>query len=122
MQYAVLVYETETELSNRLDPEKVGPYMAPYAAYWQALEESGVAAGGNGLEHPNTATTLRVRDGKREVQDGPFADTKEMLGGLFIIDVETEEEALQWAAKCPSASTGSVEVRPIMSDPEPDGE
>ncbi|MEM7698038.1 MAG: YciI family protein [Verrucomicrobiota bacterium] len=119
MQYAVIVYETESELNRRHDPEQIGPYMAPYAAYWEALAEAGVAAGGSGLEHPDTATTIRVRGGERVIEDGPFADTKERLGGFFLIECDTEEEAIQWAAKCPSVETGSVELRPVMPDPEP---
>jgi hypothetical protein len=69
---------------------------------------------GNGLQPPHTATTVRIQDGKRHVQDGPFADTKEQLGGYFIIDVPHVDAALEWAARAPCASTGGVEVRPVM--------
>lgn len=116
MKYAVIVYETAEELARRNDPAELGPYMAPYAAYYTALAEAGVAAGGQGLAHPETATTIRLRQGQRQVADGPFAETKEMLGGFFLIDVPDLNAALEWAAKCPSATTGSVEVRPVMPD------
>jgi hypothetical protein len=114
MKYALIINETVAELAMRKNPETFGAYMAPWQAYYQSLVEAGVAAGGQGLDHPDNATTLRIRNGKRLVQDGPFADTKELLGGFFIIDVENIDTALEWAAKCPCASTGSVEIRPLM--------
>ncbi|MES3033971.1 MAG: YciI family protein [Gemmatimonadota bacterium] len=117
MQYAILVYETPSELAAREDPTRVGGYWAAYTAYSQALGQAGVAAGGAGLQAPSVATTLRVRGGQRQVQDGPFADTKELLGGLFIIDVPDLDAALEWASRCPSAATGSVEVRPVLPPP-----
>lgn len=117
MKYAVIVYETQDELAAREDPARVGAYWAAYTAYSQALVQAGVAAGGAGLQPPPMATTIRLRGGHRQVQDGPFADTKEMLGGLFIIDVPDLDAALEWAARCPSAATGSVEVRPMLPPP-----
>jgi hypothetical protein len=80
---------------------------------------SGVAKYGDGLQPPETATTLRVVDGKRVVHDGPFADTKEMLGGYLIIDVPDLDTALEWAAKAPCAHGGSVEIRPVLPPPSP---
>ena len=71
-------------------------------------------AGGKGLEPPSTATTVRFRGGERTVQDGPYADTKEQLGGFFIIDVPDLDTALEWAARCPAITGGAVEVRPAM--------
>ena len=118
MKFVLMVNETAEELAKRLDPEKVGPYMAPYSAYWEALSAAGVVAGGNMVEHPKDAATVRIRGGERQIHDGPFADTKEQLGGWFIIDVPDMQTALEWAAKCPSAATGSVEVRPVSPDPE----
>jgi hypothetical protein len=117
MKYAVLVYETPAEMAAREDPERVGGYWAAYAAYSKALGDAGVAAGGAGLQAPAVATTVRLRGGQRQVQDGPFADTKELLGGLFIIDVPDLDAALMWAARCPAASTGSIEVRPVLPPP-----
>ena len=70
---------------------------------------------GNGLQPPDTATTVRLRDGKRHVQDGPYADSKEQLGGYFILDVPGLDVALDWAARCPAAPDGSVEIRPVMA-------
>jgi hypothetical protein len=71
--------------------------------------------GGAGLQPPPLATTVRLREGKRQVQDGPFADTKEQLGGYYVIEVPGLDQALDWAARCPSVSSGSVEVRPNLS-------
>jgi hypothetical protein len=117
MHYAILVYETPEELGAREVPARVGGYWAAYTAFSQALVHAGVAAGGAGLREPATATTLRLRDGRPVVQDGPFADTKELLGGLFMIDVPDLDAALAWAARCPAAATGSVEVRPMLPPP-----
>lgn len=117
MKYAIIVYETPAELAAREDPARAGAYWAAYQAYSAALVQGGVAAGGAGLQPPATATTVRLRGGQRLVQDGPFADTKELLGGFFTIDVPDLDTALEWAARCPSAATGSVEVRPQLPPP-----
>ncbi len=117
MKYAIIVYETPEEIAAREDPARVAFYWSAYTAYSQALVAAGVAAGGAGLQPPAAATTIRLRDGHRQVQDGPFADTKEVLGGLFMIDVPDLDSALEWAARCPSASSGSVEVRPMLPPP-----
>ncbi len=117
MQYAILVYETPAELASREDPEGAGAYWGAYTAYSKSLMEAGIAVGGAGLHPPALATTVRLREGKRHVQDGPFADTKEQLGGLFMIEVADLSAALEWAARCPSAGTGSVEVRPMLPPP-----
>lgn len=117
MKYAILVYETPAELAAREDPARTVAYWSAYTAFSQALVDAGVAAGGAGLHAPAVATTVRLRDGKRHVQDGPFADTKELLGGLFIIDVPDLTAALEWAARCPAATSGSVEVRPMLPPP-----
>ncbi len=112
MKYALIVYENPAELSAREDPARMGPYWASYTAYSQALAAAGVAAGGAGLEMPAVATTVRLRGGQPQVQDGPFADTKELLGGFFLIDVPDLDAALAWAERCPAAQWGTVEVRP----------
>lgn len=117
MQYAIVVYETAVELAAREDPTRAPAYWAAYTAYSQALVAAGIARGGAGLAPPSLATTVRVRGTERQVQDGPFAETKEMLGGLFMIEVPDLDTALAWAARCPSASTGSVEVRPMLPPP-----
>jgi hypothetical protein len=110
MRYAIVVYESPAGMQARKDPE----YHAAYAAYVRALTEAGVRIAGAGLQSADTATTLRMQDGKRVVQDGPYADTKEELGGFFLIEVPNLDKALEWAARCPSMATGVVEVRPAL--------
>lgn len=114
MKFAILVYENSEDFSNRTNPATQGQYWAAYSAYSKALSEAGVAAGGTALMPPDTATSLRVPSGKRHIQDGPFLEAKEQLGGMFLIDVPNLDIAIQWAAKCPSASNGGVEVRPVL--------
>ncbi|MFO1447960.1 MAG: YciI family protein [Opitutaceae bacterium] len=120
MHYALIVYETEADMALRGNPETAPAYMGAYQAYHEALLKAGVAAGGEALHTPALATTVRLREGRRLVQDGPFSETKEQLGGLFVIDVPDLDTALEWAARCPAASTGSVEVRPVMPSPSRD--
>ncbi len=114
MQYMLILKENEAGFASRTDPEKVGAYWGAWSAYIGALRAAGVIVNGHGLQPPHTATTVRVRDGKRELQDGPFADTKEQLGGYFVIEVPTLDTALDWAAQAPSAEYASVEVRPVL--------
>lgn len=114
MKYAVMVYENEQGFANRTDDANQAAYWGAYQAYSQALSEAGVAAGGAALQCPGTATAVWMKDGQRKVQDGPFADTKEQLGGFFIIDVPDLDAALDWAARCPAASDCGVEVRPLL--------
>jgi hypothetical protein len=108
MKYAILVYETEQDVANR------EMQMPAYNAYSQALADAGVMAGGAALHPSHTGTTIRLQNGQRNVQDGPYADTKEQLGGLFLIDVPDLDTALDWAARCPAASNCAVEVRPLL--------
>lgn len=108
MKYAILVYETEQDFANRAN------HMPAYNAYSQALAEAGVMAGGAALYPSHTGTTVRLQNGQRNVQDGPFADTKEQLGGFFIVDVPDLDAALNWAVRCPAASNCAVEVRPLL--------
>lgn len=114
MKYNIFVYENESDFAARTDPERQGDYWASYSAYTKALEEAGVMAGGAALQPPATGTTLRLVDGKRHVQDGPLSEAKEQLGGYYTVDVANLDEALKWAARCPSAATGGVEVRPLL--------
>jgi len=116
MDYMLMFYESPEERAQREDPAKAQPYWAGWMAYVGAIRESGCVKSGAGLELPHTGTTLRVAGGKRQVQDGPFADTKEQLGGFFVIDVPNLDAALEWAARAPCAGTG-VEVRPVMPTP-----
>lgn len=114
MKFNVLVYENAEGFRARTDPARHQAYWASYAAYAQALEKAGVAAGGAALQGPETATTLRIKGGKRQVQDGPISETKEQLGGYFTIEVPDLDAALEWAAKCPAATEAGVEVRPLL--------
>jgi hypothetical protein len=114
MQYMLIMTETAAELAKRNDPRQAPTYWGAWGAYVEAIRKAGIVVNGDGLQPPETATTIRVRDGKRLVQDGPFADSKEMLGGYFIIEVANLDVALDWAAKSPAATGGAVEVRPVL--------
>lgn len=117
MQYMMLILEGPEAWADRQDPVRREAYFGSWAAYVQAIRQSGIVQSGNGLEPPETATTVRLRNGGREVQDGPFADSKEQLGGYFIIEVPNLDAALDWAARCPAAASGAVEIRPVMAAP-----
>jgi hypothetical protein len=113
MQFVLLIYEPREQLDERKHPED-DAFWAPWRAYHRALVEAGVYVGGSPLERPDTsATTVRQRGGERQVQDGPYADTKEQLGGFIILDLATLDSALEWASRCPAAGYGAVEVRPV---------
>ena len=114
MQYMLLLNEPESEFAKRNDPEQAGAYWGDWNAFIGAMAQAGIIVKGDGLQGPQTATTVRIRDGKRVVQDGPFADAKEQLGGYFVIDVPDLDAALEWSARAPSASSASVEVRPVL--------
>jgi hypothetical protein len=115
MNYTILIYEAPAELAARADDRRKDAYWGAYRAYTKALTDAGVMVGGAGLQPPQTATMVRQRDGKRHVQDGPYAEAKEQLGGYYVINVPDLDTALEWAARCPAASTGAVEVRPNLS-------
>lgn len=121
MQFMLLLNEPQSEFAKRDDPEHAGAYWGGWNAFIGAMAQAGVIVKGDGLHGPGTATTVRVRDGKRVVQDGPYADAKEQLGGYFVIEVPGLDQALEWAARAPSASTASVEVRPVLPPPAPPG-
>jgi hypothetical protein len=108
MKYAILNYANEQDYATG----KINP--PAFAAYTQALSEAGVMIAATGLQPSRTATTVRNQNGQRNVQDGPFADTKEQLGGIYVIDVPDLDTALEWAARNPAASLAGVEVRPII--------
>lgn len=95
--------------------EAFGPYMGEWAAYTEALIEAGALVSGEALAGPETASTVQVRDGQRLVTDGPFIESKEVIGGFYVIDVADLDEALAWAAKIPNVHFGTVEVRPVMA-------
>ncbi len=117
MQYMLMFFDSAENQAPPVDPVRAKAYMGAWGAYLGALRSSGVAVNGHGLQSRSTATTLRLRDGQRQVQDGPFPDTKEQLGGYFVIDVPSLDDALEWAARCPVAATGAVEVRPVLVPP-----
>jgi hypothetical protein len=112
MQYLLMIYRDEAEM-QAAPKEALTQMSAAYAAYAQAMGQAGVIRGGERLRPAAEATSVRVKNGKTEVLDGPYADTKEQLGGFFLIDVPDLDAALSWAAKCPGASTGTMEVRAI---------
>ena len=112
MQFALLIYESQEAFASRKS-DGADSYTGAWRAYHKALVESGVFVGGDPLEAPETGTTITIREGKRGVQDGPFADTKEQLGGFTILELPSLDAALEWAARCPAASSGAVEVRPL---------
>jgi hypothetical protein len=113
MHYMLILRETAEDLARREGAEAPA-YWGAWGAYIKALGESGLIVTGHGLLPPAAATTVRMRGGRREVHDGPFADVKEQVGGYFVIDAPDLDVALEWAARAPSALTASVEVRPVL--------
>jgi hypothetical protein len=114
MQYLLMLYVDEngwTSLTKAQQEEGV----AAYSAYTQALKKAGALVGADRLKPSSAATTVRILNGKSQVLDGPYADTKEQLGGYYLIDVTDLDAALSWAARCPAASHGIVEVRPVWA-------
>jgi hypothetical protein len=117
MQYMLLIYSNEAaeaEAMKTMSSEQRDAVLGQWYAYTEALKTAKAYVAGDALQPTSMATTVRLRDSERMVTDGPFAETKEQLGGYYLIEVENLDEALAWAAKCPGASYGSVEVRPIM--------
>jgi hypothetical protein len=109
----LLYYVTPADLAQRDDPKKAAEYMGAWGAYIGAMSAAGVMSSGQGLQPPQTASTVRVRNGKRQVQDGPYADTREHLGGYVIVDVPTLDDALAWASRAPCNATGATQVIPV---------
>jgi hypothetical protein len=114
MQYLLMVYVNEASWPklSKADQEQG---MAAYGAYTEALNKAGVLKGSNRLQPVSTATTVRLANGKPQVLDGPYVDSKEQVGGYYLIDVPDLDSAISWASRCPGASHGVVEVRPIWS-------
>jgi hypothetical protein len=113
MKYLLAIYFDETSADD-VTPEQAQARTAAYFAVGQEMTESGAYLAGEGLQSTATATTVRVRDGERVVSDGPFAETKEQLGGFYLIDAANLDEAIGWAEKIPAAKNGAIEVRPIV--------
>lgn len=114
MHFMLLLNETADDIAKRHDPSKAPEYWGGWNAFIGAMAQPGVIVKGDGLHGPLIATNLRVRGGARQVQDGPFADTKEQLGGYFAIDVPDLDAALDWAAGALCVLTASDEVRPVL--------
>jgi hypothetical protein len=113
MKYLLLIYDNEAAQAKRTSEEMTAMYQE-YGKFSQQIAESGNLIGGNELKPISTATTVRVRDGKRVVTDGPFAETKEQLGGYYLVEAKDLDEAIAIAGQIPSVRSGSIEVRPIM--------
>jgi hypothetical protein len=112
MEYMILINGDESQMKT-MTPDQGKEMHVAYMAYSEALQKAGIIRGGARLHPTDMGTRVRVRDGKSEVLNGPFAETKEQLGGYYTIDVPDLDAALSWAARCPGASRGSVEVRPV---------
>lgn len=112
MQYLLMIYADEADRADKT-PEEMQGYLAAYGEFTKELQEAGKMIAGDALEPVSTATTVRVRDGKTLTVDGPFAETKEQLGGYYLVEADDLDDALAIAAKIPTATHGSIEVRPI---------
>jgi hypothetical protein len=112
----LLIYDDESVWTTMPEEEQKS-VMDEYFAYTEALKSSGKYVAADALQPTNTAKSVRVRDGEEATTDGPFAETKEVLGGYYLVDVDSEEEAIEWAAKIPSARFGTIEIRPIVVFP-----
>lgn len=114
MLYMCLIYASE-EADPKPGTPEFGPLMQAYMEFSEMVQKDGKMVSGEALQYVSTATTVAVRDGKTEITDGPFAETKEQLGGFYILDCTDLDEALKYAAQIPSAKYGRVEVRPVMT-------
>jgi hypothetical protein len=116
MQYLLMLYVSEAGWT-KLTPAEQEQGVAAYRAYTEALTKAGVLTGSNRLQPSSAATTVRIADGKPQVLDGPYADSKEQVGGYYLIDVADLDAAISWAARCPAAGHGIVEIRPLWVTP-----
>jgi hypothetical protein len=112
MKYQLIIHTSEAE-ETAMPPDEIGRVIQAYGAYTDALVAAGALLAGERLRPTSDATSVRVRGGKTEVLNGPYAETREQLGGYYLIDVPDLDAALAWAARCPSSSIGTIEVRPI---------
>ncbi len=113
MQYLCLIYDGEKKMAG-MSKSEGDAFMGEYGAFTESVKASGHYIGGNALQPVQTATTVRVRNGKMSTTDGPFAETKEQLGGYYLIEAKDLNDAIQIGSRIPSAKTGCIEVRPIM--------
>ncbi|WP_051324298.1 YciI family protein [Candidatus Solirubrobacter pratensis] len=114
MKYLAIIYNDESLYTNA-SPEDIGAIFAAHGKFGEDSSKAGVFLGGEGLEPTSAATTVRVRDGERLLTDGPYAETKEQIGGYYLLECKDLDDALNWAAQIPEAKTGAIEVRPIMN-------
>jgi hypothetical protein len=113
MEYLLLIYDVESDMAKMSEPE-MGAMHQDFMQFTEGIQKSGHFRAGKQLQPIATATTVRVKNGKRSVTDGPFAETREQLGGFYLIEAKDLDEALAIAERCPGARLGSVEVRPIV--------
>ena len=113
MKYLLTIYTDESRFGEAT-PDEIQQVMAAYDAFSREVGEAGAMLGGEGLQPSSTATSVKVRDGETVTSDGPFADTREQLGGYYLLECRDLDEAIGWAAKIPGAQNGTIEVRPVM--------
>jgi len=115
VKYALLIYENPEAFTQR---EQAGDteYYGAWRAYYRSMVDAGVYVGGEPLHAPETGTTVRQRDGRKQIQDGPYANTKEQLAGFIVLELPSLDAALDWASRCPTTAIGAVEVRPLAPD------
>ena len=113
MQFLLIAFETSEDFRQRADPVAFKAYLSSWRLYAEELSKAGVLRDGLAVDAPDTATCLSLKNGAPVVQDGPFADAKEQIGGFIVIDVADKKAAIKWAADCPAARNGRVEVRSI---------
>jgi hypothetical protein len=115
VKYALLIYENQENFAERERVEDQ-QYFGAWRAYHQSLLDAGVYVAGEPLHAPDTGTTVRQRDGKKHIQDGPYANTKEQLAGFILLELPSLDAALEWASRCPATAVGAVEVRPLAPE------
>ena len=112
MQYMLMIYQNEAEAA-KIPREQMEKMLPAYAAYTDAMHKAGAWVAGDRLRPTSTATTVRMRDDKPQVLDGPYADTKEQFGGFYVVEADDLDAAIDWAKRCPAAAHGVIEVRPL---------
>lgn len=116
MKYALLIYETPEAFARRASEIENEPNIGAWRVYYRSLVDAGIYVAGDPLHLPEMGTTVRIKGGKRAIQDGPYADTKEQLAGFIILELPTLDAAIEWASRCPAAAYGAVEVRPLAPE------
>jgi len=119
VKYALLIYENPETFADREpveDSEGRAAYYGAWRTYYRSMVDAGIYVGGDPLHAPETATTVRHRDGRKQIQDGPYASTKEQLAGFIVLELASLDAALEWASRCPTTHCGAVEVRPLAPE------